>query len=259
MLLRRITEHIKNQNWFAVFLDFVIVVLGVFIGIQVANWNEARFERKLSDQYLNSLSLDLQRDLQFSEALSDYYEEVLLHVIKTDELLNAKDAENLSLVVSAYRASEVGYSAPRISTWEQVVSSGHLGLLPQEVIDSGLSEYYEDNDSDKYSYNSLSASAYRKKVRSLIPLPVQLAIRTGCSDVFNDFGIVIGFTKQCEIDVPSELIDEAAANLKESSEVRFLVRFQYSLVYTLLNNISGNNVNIKKALNTIYAIFKDSE
>ena len=45
MLLRRITEHVKAQNWTAVALDFVIVVVGVFIGIQVANWNEARAER----------------------------------------------------------------------------------------------------------------------------------------------------------------------------------------------------------------------
>ncbi len=45
MLLRRITEHVKAQNWFAVGIDFVIVVIGVFIGIQVANWNEARVDR----------------------------------------------------------------------------------------------------------------------------------------------------------------------------------------------------------------------
>ena len=43
MLLRRIIEHVKAQNWFAVGIDFVIVVVGVFIGIQVANWNDARF------------------------------------------------------------------------------------------------------------------------------------------------------------------------------------------------------------------------
>ena len=33
MILRRITQHIKAQNWFAVGLDYVIVVVGVFIGI----------------------------------------------------------------------------------------------------------------------------------------------------------------------------------------------------------------------------------
>lgn len=44
MLLRRVSKHVKDQNWFAIGIDFVIVVIGVFIGIQVANWNEARSE-----------------------------------------------------------------------------------------------------------------------------------------------------------------------------------------------------------------------
>ncbi len=33
MILRRITEHVNAQNWFAIGLDFLIVVVGVFIGI----------------------------------------------------------------------------------------------------------------------------------------------------------------------------------------------------------------------------------
>jgi hypothetical protein len=40
MILRSVMKHIRDQNWFAVGLDFFIVVVGVFIGIQVANWNE---------------------------------------------------------------------------------------------------------------------------------------------------------------------------------------------------------------------------
>ena len=46
MLLRRISKHVKDQNWFAVLIDFAIVVVGVFIGLQVANWNEARSENE---------------------------------------------------------------------------------------------------------------------------------------------------------------------------------------------------------------------
>lgn len=34
MLLRRVLLHVRQQNWFAVLLDFVIVVVGVFIGVQ---------------------------------------------------------------------------------------------------------------------------------------------------------------------------------------------------------------------------------
>lgn len=42
MILTRVIEHVKKQHWTAVFLDFVIVVLGVFIGLQMQDWNSAR-------------------------------------------------------------------------------------------------------------------------------------------------------------------------------------------------------------------------
>ena len=42
MLLRRVTKHVKTQNWFAVGIDLVIVVVGVVIGIEVANWNDVQ-------------------------------------------------------------------------------------------------------------------------------------------------------------------------------------------------------------------------
>ena len=59
MILRRVAEHLKAQNWFAVGIDFVIVVVGVFIGIQVANWNEARRDRESEQQYLDRLREEL--------------------------------------------------------------------------------------------------------------------------------------------------------------------------------------------------------
>ncbi len=64
MILRRIAQHMKHQHWTAVFLDFVIVVLGVFIGIQVSNWNSARHDRALEKQYLQRLRDDLQLSLK---------------------------------------------------------------------------------------------------------------------------------------------------------------------------------------------------
>lgn len=45
MILRRVTEHVKAQNWFAVGIDFVIAVVGVFIGTPVANWHGVRIDR----------------------------------------------------------------------------------------------------------------------------------------------------------------------------------------------------------------------
>jgi hypothetical protein len=45
MLLRRLMHHMRNQNWFAVVLDLVIVIVGVFLGFQVTALNDDRKAR----------------------------------------------------------------------------------------------------------------------------------------------------------------------------------------------------------------------
>jgi len=63
MLLRRITQHVRNQNWFAVFIDFFIVVVGVFIGIQVANWNEERKLKQFETVVLKELLITFEDNI----------------------------------------------------------------------------------------------------------------------------------------------------------------------------------------------------
>jgi len=55
MRLRSLTKHIKDQNWFAVALDFVIVVFGVFIGLQVQQWAVERNRAASEVVYLERL------------------------------------------------------------------------------------------------------------------------------------------------------------------------------------------------------------
>jgi len=62
MILRRITEHVRAQNWFAVGIDFLIVVVGVFVGLQVSNWNDARVETELEQEVLASVLQDIRSD-----------------------------------------------------------------------------------------------------------------------------------------------------------------------------------------------------
>ena len=42
MILRRVVANLKHQHWTAIGIELVIVVVGVFIGMQVSNWNEDR-------------------------------------------------------------------------------------------------------------------------------------------------------------------------------------------------------------------------
>ena len=74
MILRRVTQHVKGENWFAVGLDFVIVVVGVFIGIQVANWNEARLENIRKTQIVEALTTDLKDAIKVQEQFVEQIE-----------------------------------------------------------------------------------------------------------------------------------------------------------------------------------------
>ena len=59
MILRRFMQHIKEQNWFAVGLDVIVVIVGIFLGMQVTEWNDARKAKSNETQYLASFRNDL--------------------------------------------------------------------------------------------------------------------------------------------------------------------------------------------------------
>lgn len=53
MILRRLADAFRQQNWFTVVLEVLIVVTGIFIGLQVDDWNNFRKYRGDEQHYLN--------------------------------------------------------------------------------------------------------------------------------------------------------------------------------------------------------------
>lgn len=62
MMLQRVVAHLRKQEWTAVALDFLVVVLGVFVGLQVNNWNEARVDRLAEREIIAAIADDIRRD-----------------------------------------------------------------------------------------------------------------------------------------------------------------------------------------------------
>ncbi len=69
MILRRVIKHFRNQEWTAIFLDFLIVVVGVFVGLQVQNWNEQRGDREEYARALDRLDVEMTANLAMLDAL----------------------------------------------------------------------------------------------------------------------------------------------------------------------------------------------
>ena len=143
MLLRKITKHVTDQNWFAVFIDFLIVVVGVFIGIQVANWNADRGERQQERDYLLRLHADTEKSIAnqsrdinfFSMQLAD--QAIVLKSLKTCEV----DLEDR---LSFQRAiNMLGFiNAPRFSrrTVDEMTASGQTDTIRNTKILTTLAD-----------------------------------------------------------------------------------------------------------------------
>ena len=79
MVVRRIIENLRSRDFSFLAVELFVVVVGVYIGIQVSNWNDARLDRARSHEYLARIGADLDADianyrdrLQFWEGVSAY-------------------------------------------------------------------------------------------------------------------------------------------------------------------------------------------
>lgn len=59
MILQRIGNSLRERDWFTVVLEIVIVVVGIFIGLQVDDWNEARKNASQERFYLALIETDI--------------------------------------------------------------------------------------------------------------------------------------------------------------------------------------------------------
>jgi hypothetical protein len=183
MILSRIAQHVREQNWTAIGIDFVIVVLGVFLGIQLGNWNARRPTRGWAGPTPSaSSSTSAPTGRAASASPTTTYDAVNTSAEQTARLLGDPAADPRALVVNAYRATEYTFLMQTRPTWDEIVSSGNVDLLPRAVLESGVSNYYAYDWAPEV-LNRLEQSSYRRRVRSLLPHPPQEAIRTRCSDV----------------------------------------------------------------------------
>jgi hypothetical protein len=141
VILSRVTEHVRAQNWTAVFLDFVIVVVGVFIGIQVANWNDARVARASEARYLMRLHEDLAVTRDRLEADLGWQREnasrarFLLQRLRSCAL---GDEEQDAFATGLFVIGKLNLPLLVDTTLEELKSSGQLNILSNDALTSDL-------------------------------------------------------------------------------------------------------------------------
>ena len=63
MILRRLAVALRKQDWVTVVIETLIVVLGVFLGLQLGNWDDTRQQRTIYEQSLDRALAEVQVNL----------------------------------------------------------------------------------------------------------------------------------------------------------------------------------------------------
>ncbi|WP_309603340.1 hypothetical protein [Sphingomonas sp.] len=229
MRLRRIIEHVRGQNWVAVALDLAITVIGVFIGIQVANWNADRQDRQRAHQVLVELSNEFKGFDRAAASLADFYDgslknqQVLLASLRAgqvrpDDRDKVRDAVALGLLY--------GDPPPPSGTYRDLLSSGKLDLIRDQQLRIKLVEYDQSIDVVARSDNNIQlglVSFYHAFARPMVSSSTYALPSFTKDDYFvdakTDFANVV-------VDIPKLLADP---EFRVSAEQVFMAQ-QYRLV-----------------------------
>jgi len=147
MFIRKITEHVKAQNWFAVILDFFIVVVGVFVGIQVDNWNQDRIDKNNESEYLVLIDGDLKRDVEVLELLrSNIQQHVDGAQLVRDSVYNS--VAPTEAIEKAFTSLYQTYAyTPAQPTYLGLRNGAQLEILEDLGLRSSIIDYYDINQS----------------------------------------------------------------------------------------------------------------
>lgn len=215
MLLRRITKHVQDQNWFAVAIDFAIVVIGVFVGIQLGNWNDARLQQQSANAYIERLRDDL-------TANRDDFEQRLVYFTQVQEAaqnaLKALDQPSETLgerfLIDVFNASQ---KLPREfgrDTYDEILSVGADNAISNVVIRQRLANHYRSIAAQLS--NLKFEPPYRELVRRELPYEIHRVLDRACGDLISTGAMgepSIVLQSNCEPNLNQDLVADTVEKI----------------------------------------------
>jgi hypothetical protein len=141
MILRRVIAHFKKQEWTAIAIDFLIVVGGVFIGIQVSNWNAARKDESDARLFLLRLHEDIEQTNMLSARLIDrrlgYPDRLraVSDILFERSAVTELDAEGCRMIGSSHYYNINTGNLPSIM---ELISSGRMTIIKDANLRTAL-------------------------------------------------------------------------------------------------------------------------
>jgi len=245
LILRRFSHHIKEQNWFAVGLDVIVVIVGIFLGMQVTEWNDERKTEARSQEYTKRLLADLLVEYKYVTSLEEYFSTAYKSGTKAFKgLTDSNNMNNQEILINAFRATQSNWYERHRATFDELVSAGDLRLIADIDLRNTAARFYSNStETYKIVSDSLSFTEYRNLFDETINPEIRAKLNELCGDKvdksnINNKNVIFTIDYECELDVDTVLIDEAIKALKENPNLKTALRRQTARYHTNLINMS---------------------
>jgi hypothetical protein len=159
------------------------VALGVFLGMQASNWNEALHDAERGHEYIARIGNDLEADIEGLSRRETFRASVMTYgkaALEYAESGTLRDGSAWKTLLAYYQASQVWPYRPTGPTYQEMLAAGDLGLIRDTALRSALARYYVAGVRPLDRIFDI-APLYRERVRGLTPFAIQEAIWGTCA------------------------------------------------------------------------------
>lgn len=177
----RLGARLRQQDWVAFTIDLVIVVVGVFLGIQASNWNDERRDRRLAGDYLGRIADDLRSDADQLTKREIYWRASQEAGLRAIQFAEGRQVEGSGwrTLLDFYGAGQLWVYSPNDATYRELVGAGRLDLIRSAQLRRQLANYYVTMSAqDKVLFEALPP--YRDHIRAFVPYELQTYILDHC-------------------------------------------------------------------------------
>ena len=143
-LLGRLGRAVREQNWFAVALELVIVVLGVVIGFQVTAWGNERAARVQEHEMLRGLRSELSANVDLLDRVTDRHRATIGQSRRVLAWTGPDPDDVPPAVMDTLLTdliNEIPAYHPAMGEVEAMLGAGHLGLVRDDSLRTMLASW----------------------------------------------------------------------------------------------------------------------
>jgi hypothetical protein len=170
LILKRISTAIREQDWAAVAIEFVVVVLGIFVALQAEGWYQERENRRLEQVYLSRLTEETRANLETLRQHEKIYESKVQFVLALPnmDLISIVEDDPGAFMQWLDHSSYIALPDMRSESFDELESSGRLTLLRDARLRTEIVGNLNDYRSARPVFDS-PIGDYRRLLFEILP------------------------------------------------------------------------------------------